>query len=256
MSSAPLSTQAMRDDYAAARCNTAEFVTTTFYGYAGAMYVERHTLAAWQAFDRVMARHGYRFREPAGGTYNCREIAGSGSYSLHSYGLALDLNPSTNGPQGTSTTDQPAAFRADVKAITANGRRVFDWGGDWSPGSRDPMHWQIGATRADLSHGVVDPNGDDGGDTTPTEEDNMLPLRHGDGTGDRTHKRQDVAALQSMLRNDLGANLEVDGVYGDDTARAVRNKIDDSDGDGESVNGKRYARLIRSIAQRWAGGAS
>ena len=38
----------------------------------------------------------YYFLESAGGTYNCRMIAGTQVYSLHSYGLALDLNPSKN----------------------------------------------------------------------------------------------------------------------------------------------------------------
>lgn len=164
MASAPLSTSTMRDEYAAARCDTSEMVRVDFYGYATGLLVERHTAAAWRALSAVMKAHDYRFRESAGGTYNCRPIGDTGRYSLHAYGLALDINPSKNGPQGTSNTDQPAAFRADVKRIVAGGRQVFAWGGDWSPEDRDPMHWQIGARRSELAAGLSGPGTDNGND--------------------------------------------------------------------------------------------
>jgi hypothetical protein len=104
-----------------------------------------------------MRRHGYFFLESGGGTYNCRTIAGSSEWSLHAFGLALDLNPSKN-PVGSTNTDQPEAMRSDIKAIVAGNRHVFVWGGDWSGNDKDTMHWQIGATKADFAGGVVDPN--------------------------------------------------------------------------------------------------
>jgi hypothetical protein len=154
----------MRAAYPSACCNPAEFVKVAFPGVDGMIWslsVERHTAEAWTVFAAAMARHAYLFRESAGGTYNCRQIAGTDDYSLHSYGLALDLNPSRNGPQGTATCDQPAAFREACKAIvTGSGRLVFQWGGDWSPSSQDPMHWQIGATPDELASGIIDPEDD------------------------------------------------------------------------------------------------
>jgi hypothetical protein len=155
----------MRTAYPKACCNPAEFVKVAFPGTDGMVWslsVERHTADAWTVFAAAMNRHRYYFRESAGGTYNCRQIAGTDDYSLHSYGLALDLNPSKNGPQGSPTCDQPDAFRQAVKGIhTVSGRRVFEWGGDWSPSSQDPMHWQIGATPDELATGIIDPEEDD-----------------------------------------------------------------------------------------------
>jgi peptidoglycan hydrolase-like protein with peptidoglycan-binding domain len=54
--------------------------------------------------------------------------------SVHSWGIALDLNAATN-RQGTKGDMHPglvAIFR----------KHGFKWGGDWSGASRDPMHFQ------------------------------------------------------------------------------------------------------------------
>lgn len=154
--SAPLSASRMRREYSASWCDTSRMVGVRFHGWPTPLPVERRTADAWRAFSAVMEQHDYRFRESAGGTYNCRPIAGTNDWSLHAYGLAIDLNPSDN-PHGTDTTDQPAGFRRDVKKIRTNsGRRVFAWGGDWD--QPDTMHWQIGATPAELETGIKDDN--------------------------------------------------------------------------------------------------
>jgi hypothetical protein len=171
--SLPLGTTTMRAAYDDARCDTTEMTRVGFPGPTGpsqwSLLVEARTAPAWEAFADVQRRHGYLFREAAGGTYNCRQIAGSDAYSLHAYGLALDLNPSKNGPQGTPTCDQPVGFRLAVKALrtAATGRQIFSWGGDWSAAVQDPMHWQIGATPAELAEGITDPGEDE--DMSPAD---------------------------------------------------------------------------------------
>ena len=55
--------------------------------------------------------------------------------SLHSYGLAVDINAATNPMQRPLTTDIPAAF---VMAFEAEG---FTWGGRFP--TPDPMHFQL-----------------------------------------------------------------------------------------------------------------
>lgn len=158
----PLFTSAMRDRWDAWRCNPAKMVRVSFPGVEGAKWrllVADAAAPAWIAFAKVMVRHGYLFRESAGGTYNCRHTNHDPDlpWSLHSYGVAADLNPAKN-PQGTQTTDMPAAFRADVKAIVCgNGRPAFRWGGDWKGSVADPMHWQLGCSPADLETGIIDP---------------------------------------------------------------------------------------------------
>lgn len=160
----------MRAAWAEWRCDTSVMVRVGFGGVDRTwnLIVADDAAPAWQAFARVMAQHRYLFRESAGGTYNCRPINGvpGNPYSLHSYGLAIDLNPSKN-PQGTHITDMPPGFISDVKALRCvNGRPCFQWGGDWAGGTADPMHWQVGATPSDIASGIVEPMA-----LTPDEEE-------------------------------------------------------------------------------------
>lgn len=210
--SAPLSTTRMRSEYSAARCDTSRMVRVVFHGWSPGLLVEYRTAEAWRAFSAVMKAHDYRFRESSGGTFNCRLIAGSSSYSLHAYGLAIDLNPSKN-PHGTTRTDQPAAFRRDIKAIrTVSGRQVFAWGGDWrAPTNPDPMHHQIGATPAELAAGLVLP--------PLIMEANMFP-QYGDNDGAWPGGDGPVRYYQRLLRAQ-GQTVTLDGVYGPQMQAAV-----------------------------------
>jgi hypothetical protein len=156
------SSSQLREWYAPYRCNPSKFDTVAFPGDGKTwnLSVADVTVEAWQHFAGVMATWPYLFRESAGGTYNCRMIAGTNSYSLHSYGIALDLNPSKNPMDHPVKTDMPAGFRDACKAIkTNNNKQVFYWGGDW-PASNPPdsMHWQINCSPADLATGL---KGDD-----------------------------------------------------------------------------------------------
>jgi len=69
------------------------------------------------------------------GCYYPRFIAGSTKLSNHAFGLALDLNTSTNG-RGI-----PGDMNRDVVAIFK--KWGFAWGGDWS--YTDPMHFEMNA---------------------------------------------------------------------------------------------------------------
>lgn len=121
--------------YAAYECDPSKMVRHPFPGVSSnwELLVADVTVPAWQVFTDLMTKHGYLFREVAGGTYNCRNIAGTNLKSLHSYGIAVDLNPSKN-PFGTTTTDMPKAF---TDAVLDTG--LFRWGMDFT----DPMHWEI-----------------------------------------------------------------------------------------------------------------
>jgi hypothetical protein len=70
-----------------------------------------------------------------GGVYNFRPKRQGKTLSMHAYGAAIDLDPDHNG-QG-----RPVTMPAEVVAIfDAQGA---DWGGRWSPKSRDGMHFQF-----------------------------------------------------------------------------------------------------------------
>lgn len=67
------------------------------------------------------------------GCFNIRKKRGLSSMSLHSWGLAIDVNAFENGLNQT-----PKLSQGFVKCFTENG---FDWGGTWT--RKDGMHFQL-----------------------------------------------------------------------------------------------------------------
>ena len=67
------------------------------------------------------------------GCFNIRKKRGAASMSLHSWGLAIDVNASGNG-----FGEKPTMSAAFVKCFTDAG---LDWGGAWS--KPDGMHFQL-----------------------------------------------------------------------------------------------------------------
>lgn len=74
-----------------------------------------------------------------GGMYNFRSKRLSIGLSLHAYAAAIDIDPQHN-LQGQPGGSMPAQAVAVFKQHGAT------WGGDWSPRSRDPMHFQWART--------------------------------------------------------------------------------------------------------------
>ncbi len=71
-----------------------------------------------------------------GGGFNLRYIAGTHKLSMHSWGAAWDFDPAHNAykkPGGKMSVEVVKLFKD----------RGGDWGGDWSPKYRDPMHFQF-----------------------------------------------------------------------------------------------------------------
>lgn len=84
------------------------------------------------------ANTGYHFDTVQ--TYNYRSKIWGGGLSLHSWGMAIDINPGTNpyqlGNYGEPQTDIPGKV---IEIFKNNG---FAWGGDWA-GARDAMHFEF-----------------------------------------------------------------------------------------------------------------
>ena len=207
------------------------------------------TAEAWRALAAVFKAHRYQIRVEDTDSYNCREIKGGGGRSLHSFGIALDVNWHTNPFKltpddravkfstkatqtergndvklGDADTDMTPDLIADVRAIkTRGGKTVFEWGGDWKS-RKDAMHFELDVTPTQLAAGIdwatvkqPAPGEDDGdGDEQHgvLSEVDMEPLTLG-SRGDR------VEQLQNSLRArgfDPGA---ADGVFGEMTKAAV-----------------------------------
>ena len=137
------------------------------------------TAEAWQALAAILEQHGYNLRKSDTDSYNCRPITGGSGRSLHSFGIALDVNWTTNPyrdhpgvrdvrfsdkdtqderaddvKRDLADTDMTEAMIADVRAIsTKKGLRVFEWGGDWQS-VKDAMHFEIDLSPDELAEGI------------------------------------------------------------------------------------------------------
>ena len=67
------------------------------------------------------------------GCFNIRKKRGGTTHSLHSWGIAIDINAAWNG-----FGKKPTMSKELVKCFTDAG---FDWGGTW--GRPDGMHFQL-----------------------------------------------------------------------------------------------------------------
>ena len=71
------------------------------------------------------------------GSYNYRPIRGAHALSMHSYGLAIDFDDQENQQHA-----QHHLFQDDSLIVQAFKAEGWAWGGDWSRGSIDAMHFQ------------------------------------------------------------------------------------------------------------------
>ena len=104
-----------------------------------------------------------RDRPPDGdvsGSFECRQAVpspctggnGTGSWSMHAYGLAVDLNPRENPYVGCGQSRDPAARRYRDRSrhrrgmvtprVVAAFRSIgWGWGGSWTGDTKDYMHF-------------------------------------------------------------------------------------------------------------------
>ena len=94
------------------------------------------------------------------GSFECREAVpspctggrGTGSWSMHAYGLAVDINPRENPYVGCGQSRDPAAKRYRDRSrhrpgmVTARAVEAFrsigwGWGGSWTGNTKDYMHF-------------------------------------------------------------------------------------------------------------------
>jgi hypothetical protein len=113
---------------------------------------------------RIEDLYGPASAQPAdgdvSGSFECRQAVpspctggtGNGHWSMHAYGLAVDLNPLENPYVGCGQTHDPASVRymdrsklrrgmvtpAVVRAFKSVG---WGWGGDWTGSTKDYMHF-------------------------------------------------------------------------------------------------------------------
>lgn len=111
---------------------------------------------AFAALEKALRSSGYQ--PSSSWAYNCRNIAGTDNYSLHSFGIAIDIDPTAN----PFTTGDPYSGKIKEPHVAAalaiknvQGRSVWAWGGNWT--KRDRMHFQIdvGPTSMEIDWSTV-----------------------------------------------------------------------------------------------------
>lgn len=116
-------------------------VTVKLQGWSA--QVHEKAAAAFRQAAAAIENMGYRIREPVQ-SYSRRDVRGHEVLSYHAFGIAVDVNPSTNPACGMTrwcrcnndlVTDMPPDF---VQAFKDAG---FEWGGDWAD-HPDPMHFE------------------------------------------------------------------------------------------------------------------
>lgn len=185
--------------------------------------VDRRILDACAALDAVMKKWGYQPTAPDVGAYVCRRITGGTGYSLHAYGIAIDINWQANpySAANRTITDMPRGMVDEICALRTNsGAPVWGWGGFYRS-IKDTMHYEIVCTPADLATGIA---GVGPGPLTDTEKlywllwaDDQAKDKPVLGRGMVRHPhRNAVRQLQT------GLGIARTGVYGSRTRTAVR----------------------------------
>ena len=132
---------------------TPPFARYTLHG-GGVVTVDVLVVDAVKALNAVLIDWDYRTRRADTGAYNCRQITGGTNYSLHAYGIAIDINWNTNPYGRTLVTDMPIGMIEDIEAIeTVGGVQVWRWGGRYR-GNKDAMHFEVVASPAELARGI------------------------------------------------------------------------------------------------------
>lgn len=98
------------------------------------LYCNKDLVAPLQkAFQNLITTGHVKELKTWDGCFNIRKKRGLTSMSLHSWGIAIDVNAFENGLNQT-----PKLSPGFVKCFTDAG---FDWGGTWQ--RRDGMHFQL-----------------------------------------------------------------------------------------------------------------
>jgi peptidoglycan hydrolase-like protein with peptidoglycan-binding domain len=190
---------------------------TTLLLHSGArISVAKATAEAFRAIDGVMQSARYAPRVADTGGYNCRPITGGRGHSLHAYGLAVDYNWNSNPfrADGKLITDMPTSMVAAIKSIrTKGGAQVFRWGGDFKS-VKDAMHFEVVATRRELSAGIDWPRVEVK-DPDPSKPSTWPVLQRGD-------RGPTVRVCQQRLTAAECPCDPTDGIFGQGTESSVR----------------------------------
>lgn len=137
-------------------CTPASQLARVTFPSGARITVASRAAEAFGALATTTQSFNYPVRIGDTGAYNCRRITGGSGLSLHSFGIATDLNWQSNPYSKRLITDMqpPPDMVNAIKGIRTNGgQQVFRWGGDYSV-NKDAMHYELIVSPAQLATGV------------------------------------------------------------------------------------------------------
>jgi hypothetical protein len=114
-----------------------KLVTVSSHGHS--FTIASNVAGRFTGFLNALWDKGYHFKSVGG--YSNRNIAGTGTRSAHSYGYAIDVDPSTNGVYYDGN-NHVYALPKSVGALAA--KYGLNWGGNWRH-KKDYMHFSVTA---------------------------------------------------------------------------------------------------------------
>jgi hypothetical protein len=132
-----------------------EVVADDIVNVFGQLFTARFPILRMECIERFDGDDNRSMAADNTSAFNCREIAGGGPYSVHSWGKALDINPLEN-PYVKDGIVLPAAGAAyldrdDVRpgmildgdfVVEAFAAIGFSWGGNWTR-LKDYQHFEV-----------------------------------------------------------------------------------------------------------------
>ena len=220
------STASLRNLWSAWRCNegSGRFGNPMIYGKSVGG-VARPAVDAFLALEAALKATGYRANSRW--SFNCRTIGKSTKYSLHSYGIAIDIDPREN-PFTAGDPYSGKLKRRHVDAVlgikNTRGQSIWSWGGKWR--KPDRMHFQINRGPNDLEVDWATVAGSARGSIRTPDEATTVGLEvEEDNVLTRGATGAAVTHFQKRLMAWNGAALpkhKADGDYGEETIEWVK----------------------------------
>lgn len=147
-------TTAVRQIWGNTPATQAQLTTFTWWSGVG-VPIRKETVNIWKIVDSIFKKYNYRPLSGQTWGFAARPITGGTGWSLHAFGIAVDINSLKNPYGPTLVTDMPGQMIKEIEAIKSkSGIQAVRWGGRYS-NNKDAMHFEIMLTPQEMAAGVV-----------------------------------------------------------------------------------------------------